>query len=214
MKIKTFAERLNEVLISKGMKPTDLVNKTGLDKAAISQYLSGKYTAKQNNLTKLAKALNVNEAWLMGYDVDMKIQPNLIRANLKEVVIPVLGKVVAGTPTEVREEIMGYEKITKEVAEQGEHFGLVIKGNSMNPDFIENDIVIVRKQEDADSGSIAVILVDSCEATVKRIYKDVNGITLVPINSSYRPMFYSNKEIRLLPVQIIGKVIENRRKYY
>lgn len=214
MKIKTFAERLNEALILRDIKSSDLADKTGLDKPAISQYLSGKYTAKQDNLTKLAKALNVNETWLMGYDVDMKIQSNLILEKLKEVVIPVLGRVVAGTPTEAREEIMGYEKITQEVATQGEHFGLIIKGNSMNPDFIENDIVIVRKQDDIDSGSIAVVLVNSCEATVKRIYKDVNGITLAPINSSFRPVFYSNEDIKSLPVQIIGKVIENRRKYY
>jgi len=56
------------------MKQIELVEKTNIGKSAISQYLSGKYEPKQRNIYLIALALNVSEAWLMGYDVPMKRQ--------------------------------------------------------------------------------------------------------------------------------------------
>lgn len=65
-----FAKRLKQILHEKGLKQTDLARMTGIDKSLISNYVSGKYKAKQDNLYLIAKALNVSEAWLMGYDTD------------------------------------------------------------------------------------------------------------------------------------------------
>lgn len=72
MKKKSCAERLQEAMELRNMKQVDLINATGIKKSALSQYVSGKILPRQNNIYKLAKALNVNEAWLMGYDVDIK----------------------------------------------------------------------------------------------------------------------------------------------
>lgn len=72
MKKKTCAERLQEAMELRNMKQIDLINATGIKKSALSQYVSGKILPRQNNIYKLALALNVNEAWLMGYDVDIK----------------------------------------------------------------------------------------------------------------------------------------------
>lgn len=72
MKKKTCAERLQEAMDLRNMKQVDLINLTGIKKSALSQYVSGKILPRQNNIFKLAKALNVNEAWLMGYDVDIE----------------------------------------------------------------------------------------------------------------------------------------------
>lgn len=66
------AERLKEALLLKNMKQTDLVKATGIGKSSISTYLSGEYEPKQRNIYKIAKALNVSEAWLMGFDVPME----------------------------------------------------------------------------------------------------------------------------------------------
>ncbi len=63
--------RLRIALDRSGKKQADLVRETGLDRGAISSYLSGKYEPKQRAIYALAVALDVNEAWLMGYDVDM-----------------------------------------------------------------------------------------------------------------------------------------------
>ncbi|MFR8754702.1 MAG: helix-turn-helix domain-containing protein [Monoglobales bacterium] len=72
MVIDTFANRLQKAMKLKNMKQVDLVEKTNIDKSLISNYLKGKYKAKQDNLFLLAKVLDVNEAWLMGYDVSME----------------------------------------------------------------------------------------------------------------------------------------------
>ncbi len=70
--MNTTAKRLKEGMEIRGLKQTDLVEKTGISKGALSSYLSGRYIPKQNNIYLLAKALDVNEAWLMGADVPME----------------------------------------------------------------------------------------------------------------------------------------------
>ena len=67
----TVAQRLREALKTRNMKQSDLVAATGIGKSSISTYLSGEYEPKQRNIFKMAKALNVNEAWLMGEEVEM-----------------------------------------------------------------------------------------------------------------------------------------------
>lgn len=70
--VSTFAKRFNEALHIRNMKQTDIVNLTGIGKSSISTYLTGEYEPKQKNTYKIAKALNVSETWLMGYDVPME----------------------------------------------------------------------------------------------------------------------------------------------
>ena len=69
--VTTIAERLRAAMEKVGKKQADLVRETGLDRGAISSYLSGKYEPKQKAIYKLSKALNVSEAWLLGFDVPM-----------------------------------------------------------------------------------------------------------------------------------------------
>ena len=99
------------------------------------------------------------------------------------------------------------------MATTGEFFGLRLKGASMEPRMREGDVVIVRKQSDAETGDTVVAMVNGDSATVKRIKKGPSGITLIPNNPAYDPMFYSNDEIAALPVRILGKVVELRAKF-
>ena len=70
--MSTTSERIKEGMSLRGLKQVDLVEKTGISKGALSSYISGRYTPKQNNIFLIAKALGVNEAWLMGADVPME----------------------------------------------------------------------------------------------------------------------------------------------
>ena len=70
--VSTFAKRFEEALKIRNMKQTDIVNLTGIGKSSICTYLTGEYEPKQKNTYKIAKALNVSETWLMGYDVPME----------------------------------------------------------------------------------------------------------------------------------------------
>ena len=67
--VATIADRLREAMKRAGKKQADLVRETGLDRGSISSYLSGKYEPKQKAIYKLSKALDVSEAWLLGYNV-------------------------------------------------------------------------------------------------------------------------------------------------
>lgn len=127
--------------------------------------------------------------------------------------IPVLGDVAAGLPMMAEENIVDYEEVDPAMAASGELFGLRIKGSSMEPRIKEGDVVIVRKQEDVDTGDVAVVLVNGDSATVKRIKKETSGITLIPNNPAYDPKYYSNEDIQRLPVTIVGKVVELRGKF-
>ena len=88
-----------------------------------------------------------------------------------------------------------------------------VKGSSMEPRIREGDVVIVRKQEDVNTGDTAVVLVNGDSATVKRIKKEPGGISLIPNNPAYDVKFYSNAEIITTPVTIIGRVVELRGKF-
>ena len=128
-------------------------------------------------------------------------------------IITVLGYVRAGIPIEAVEDILDYEEISLEMASQGEHFALSIKGDSMEPRIAEGDVVIVRKQNIVENGELAVVLVNGNDATVKKFYKNDNGVTLISTNPTYDPFYYSKEDVEKLPVQVIGKVVELRAKF-
>jgi transcriptional regulator with XRE-family HTH domain len=91
----SFKNRLNQALEIRGMKPIELSKRTGLSKARISQYTNGVYEAKQKALYLIARALNVSEAWLMGYDVPMErlmYEKNAAEVELLECIQVTFGK--------------------------------------------------------------------------------------------------------------------------
>lgn len=139
---------------------------------------------------------------------------SLVQPSSKQgVTINVLGRVAAGIPIDAVEDIIDTEEITEELAATGTYFGLQIKGNSMEPRICNGDVVIVRQQDDAESGDVVIALVNGDDATCKRLRKYRDGIELVSNNPAYPPMFYSSEEIVTKPVKIIGKVVELRGKF-
>lgn len=75
----TTAERILEAMQDAKKKQVDLVRETGIERSAISRYLKGEYEPKQAAVNKLAKALNVSEMWLWGYDVPKTRTPENIK---------------------------------------------------------------------------------------------------------------------------------------
>lgn len=162
-------------------------------------------------LELIADYFNVDTDYLLGRTVKTTYIPS--SALRKGVSINVLGRVAAGIPIDAIEEVIDTEEITEEMAKTGEFFGLKIKGNSMEPRIYENDVVIVRQQNDAESGDVVIATINGDEATCKRLRKYRDGIELISNNPSYEPMFFSNEEILSKPVRIIGKVVELRGKF-
>ena len=131
----------------------------------------------------------------------------------KAAIINVYGRVAAGIPLEMIEDVIDTEEIPEELAKTGQFFGLQIHGDSMEPKISDGDIVIVRQQDDAETGDTVIAAVNGTDATCKRLKKYRDGIELIATNPSYEPMFYSNEEIESKPVRIIGRVVELRAKF-
>lgn len=203
--------RLKQLREEKGLSQSEVAKIIGVGRTTYLKWENGE-NQPTRKLDQLSQFFGVSIDYLLGKS-DVK---NIKSKNLHScgVRIPVLGRVVAGIPIEAVEEILDYEEITPELAATGEFFALKIRGHSMEPRMMEGDVVIVRKQEDVESGDVAIVLVNGNEATVKRVKKQEEGITLIATNTSvYEPHFYSNKEIKNLPVQILGKVVELRGKF-
>lgn len=205
------------------MSMDDFSRSSGLSKAYISQ-LENNLNPKTgeppvpsiNSIKKAANGMFMTFDELfsrLDNDIRVTTTPRKVEMAKKAIRIPVLGKVAAGIPIEAIEEVIDYEEISEEVAHTGEFFALRIKGDSMEPEIRNGDTVIVRQQDDADTGDIVIALVNGDDATCKLLFKYSEGIRLMPINAAYEPMFYTKEEVIEKPVKIIGKVIENRRKY-
>ena len=196
--------RIKELRQANNIKQAELARAINVSQATMSEYETGKYEPDIETLKKIADYFDVTVDYIVGGN----------RVSRKHgVKIPVYRAVAAGIPIEAIEDIVDYEEIEPELAATGEFFGLRIKGNSMEPRICEGDVVIVRKQDDADTGDTAIVLVNGYEATCKRIKKDGHGIALIPNNPSYEVKYYSAEEISSLPVRIIGKVVELRAKF-
>lgn len=196
--------RLREARKAKGLTQVEVSRIIGISQNGYSDWETGKNRVDARSLGRLAELYGVTVNYLLGIDEN--------DAPVKGVRIPVLGSVAAGIPIEAIQDIVDYEEIDADMAAAGEYFGLRIKGSSMEPRIREGDVVIVRRQEEAETGDTVVVLVNGDSATVKRIKIEPNGIALIPNNPAYDTRFYSAAEIELLPVRIIGKVVELRGK--
>ena len=196
--------RLREARKAKGLTQVEVSRISGISQNGYSDWETGKNRGDARSLGRLAELYGVTVNYLLGIDEN--------DAPAKGVRIPVLGSVAAGIPIEAIQDIVDYEEIDADMAAAGEYFGLRIKGSSMEPRIREGDVVIVRRQEEAETGDTVVVLVNGDSATVKRIKIEPNGIALIPNNPAYDTRFYSAAEVELLPVRIIGKVGELRGK--
>ena len=220
--IDTFSNRLEKAMRERNIKPVELHEKTGLSESLISKYLSGNAIARQDKISILADTLKINPVWLLGYDVSMnkETKPQSVSSSNS---ILVYGTIPAGIPLECIEDILDTEEISTDMLKGGkQYFGLQVKGNSMNPDYLDGDTLILLKQDDCESGDDCVVMVNGDDGTFKRVIKnqEAHTIRLQPLNTSldenglplYEPRTFTEEEIQQLPVRILGIVVEIRRK--
>ena len=219
----TSTERINQIMKEKKLRQIDVLNlakpfqqkyNIKFSKSHLSQYVNGKSNPDNEKIFLLSKVFGVTEAWLLGYNVPRyeRIE-NTGPQTPQGLKIPVLGTVAAGIPISAVEEILDYEEVPQSWKNQGEFFGLRIKGDSMKPDINDGDTVIVRKQSTANNGDVVITLVNGDDVTCKKFEKLDNGIILISNNSEYSPMYFSNEEVVTKPVVILGRVVELRRKF-
>ena len=184
------------------MTQAEVAKRLGVSATAVSWWESGRTEPKIGTVEKLAELFGVEKTDILG----IPKKPTTDHSDW----IPVLGRVAAGIPLNMVEDIIDYEEIPNSM---GDCFALRIQGDSMSPDIVNGSTVIVRKQDDVESGEIAIVSVNGDDATCKRVIKHSIGVTLAPINPLYEPMVFSNEEIEYMPIRVLGKVVEVRRKF-
>ena len=196
------SQHLNQIALSK---------KLHISNATLSQYESGTRIPSDEMKVAIARFFGVSIDYLLGLDQSPTLRP-LNTPLSAGAVIPVLGKVPAGIPIEAVEDIIDEIELTKKMTEDNhDYFALLVSGNSMYPEYMDGDIVIVRRQDTAETGDDVIAYVNGYDATLKRLVRSAKGITLRPLNTEYKAHTYTNDEIKNLPVQIAGIVVEQRR---
>lgn len=215
MKKFTTADRLKQIMAERGLRQVDILDlvkpysiqyQARMGKSALSQYISGGIEPKQDKLGLLAMALNVNEAWLMGYDVpntrvirapgvDYKnyTLPNGDYVGPKCEPMPILGRIAAGYDSTALEEETGEyiflpsDMFKNRTAE--DFFVLCVSGDSMFPEIHDGDLAVVRRVSSVDPGRIAVVLYNNDEATLKKVnyVYGQDWMDLIPINPQFPP---------------------------
>lgn len=205
----TLGENLKQARELADLKQMDVYRLKDINNKTLSNWENDVSKPDPESLRELAE--------LYGVTVDALVSKNLlvrksVHKNNGGTKIPVLGRVVAGIPIEAITDIIDWEEIPSEMAATGEYFALKVKGDSMSPNICEDDVVIVKRQNDIECGEIAIVLVNGEDATVKKVNRHENGITLVGYNPTvYAPHFYTKEEVASLPISIVGKVVELRR---
>ena len=203
-----FSNNLLHFLQINNMTQAELADRLDVSTATTSNWCKGIKIPRMDKVDKMCKIFGCLRS-------DLMEEKGLLRGKkkIKGISIPVLGHVAASIPIEAIEDIIDTEEITEDLAKTGEFFGLQIKGDSMTPNICNGDVVIVRQQDNAENGDVVIATVNGSDAVCKRLRKYKDGIELLSNNPSYLPMEFSNKDIVDIPVKILGKVVELRRKF-
>jgi len=146
----------------------------------------------------------------LGRVAQMPARPNASVSDAgRPVVVPVMGRIAAGTPIEAIQSHSHTVSVPPEMLGVGEHYALEVRGDSMiEAGIFDGDTVLIKKQDSASTGEIVVALVDDQEATLKRLRRRGNAIALEAANPSY--------ETRIFPpdrVKVQGRLVGLLRKY-
>ena len=203
----TPADKIRQLRKRVGMTQTELGEKLGVKKNAVSKWETGRVEdIPMPQIKAMSKLFGVPASYLIDDD---PAQPGTPYNPTHR--IPILGRISAGLPLYAEEHIEGYTYT--ELNHGGEYFALRVTGDSMTAARIsEGDILIVRCQDIVENGEIAVVMVNGDEATVKRFHRDGDTVTLSPqsYNPAHQPQVYN---IKKTPVRVLGRVVQNQISY-
>lgn len=217
--------RLKELRKARGISQQKLATHLNVARSTVAMWETGASAPDYEALDKIADFFDVTTDYILGRTDD----PHVIQESVDflETVsarvrltttkigirIPVLGRIPAGIPIEAVEDILDYEEIPDDWGRGGkEYFALKIKGDSMYPKYLEDDVVIFLRADDCDSGAECAVIINGEDATFKKVIKQTNGVMLQPLNSGYEPMYFTFAEVENLPVRVLGIAKEIRRK--
>lgn len=203
-----FGNVLKNLRVSKGLSQEELSNKFGVSTSTIGMYETNKREPNFDLLKEFANFFNVSTDYLL----EQIKKDDLTNSDIVQ--IPLLGKIAAGYPTQMFADVIDYIDIPADMARGNkELFALKTTGKSMEPNFIEGDILIFEKTDNCENGQFCAVAVNGDDATFKKVTKTDAGIMLQPLNPAFETKFYTNDQIDSLPVTIIGVLKQIRRNF-
>ena len=206
-------KKLKEIIKKRNLTLKELAERIHVTESTISMYENKKRQPTIDTLRDIADVLETTTDKLLGREVP-NVEP--VNINKKLIKIPIYGKIPAGVPVEMVDEsyVDDYiEMDAKLLRGSTVYFGLKVKGDSMFPEFRNGDVIIFRQQNNCENGDYCAVSISNTECTFKKVLKKESGITLMPLNPNYDPMFFTKKEVINLPITILGVVKEVRRSY-
>lgn len=191
----------------------------------IEDYINAQYFEHNNipTVQQISDNVGLSASTVQGYLYEMQEKGILVltggwksvrtRRMLKDgtgnIKVAVLGRIACGEPLFAEENIESFVTLSKDLLGSGEFFALWARGNSMiNAGINDGDLVIVRRQEDAENGQIVVALCDNENATLKRLYKDekLHKIRLHPENDEMDDMIFDDIQIQGVAIKVLKNV--------
>jgi repressor LexA len=220
---------INERLKEAGVPPSfdemkdalDLRSKSGIHRLIMALEERG-FIRRLANRARAIEVLRLPESATVGAPRAQKFSPSVIAGNLGRVrprggaealpaiaMIPMMGRIAAGTPIEAIQTRTDTIALPPDFLGPGEHFALEVRGDSMvEAGILENDTIIIRKQDTAETGDIVVALIDEEEATLKRLRKRGASVALEAANPAYETRIFGPDRVR-----IQGRMISLLRRY-
>lgn len=192
-----FKEYLKKYKEKMGVSNEYIASQLGVNRSTVTRWLKG--DTKVTNPEVIEKL-----SFILGVDVESLINSE------ERYEKPVLGEAKAGYDLLIDENFEGYEQVTQDDYYRGDFF-LRVVGDSMSGAHIhDGDLLYVKKCNDVPSGTIAVVLINRSEVTVKKVIEKEGLLILEPANPSVDVRYYSQEEVESLPVEIIGKALYSR----
>lgn len=198
-----------------GLSQAKLAEKLNLTQQAIAKWEKGQSEPDSETIIKLCTIFKVSTDYLLGRtekenNIDIYKINNIMSLNREFVKMPIIGTISAGYDGIAQEDYQGDIEIL-EMSLHGHDpadcFILRVKGNSMYPDYFEGDLVAIHKQSAVDSGTVAVVLYNGDEATLKKVryVQGENWIELIPRNPEYQTKRIEGEDLE--QCYILGKVL-------
>lgn len=206
----TLAESLKNERKKNGLSQKEFADKLGINARTYASYERGERDISTAVLLNICRVLNVSSDKLLGNATEPKLD-KIPYTEEGTVLVPLIGKVAAGYCCHAEDNISEYIRTDRSSLKTGyDYFWLEVKGDSMEPELHEKDLVLVQEQSELDAECYAVVTVDNEDGLVKQVQIDNTKITLKSINPYYPPRVFEKQDMNR--IKIVGRVIEIKRR--
>lgn len=201
-----FATNLKHLIDKSEKTQKEVATAIGVSPQTLNTWLQRIALPRMGKIQLLADYFGISKTDLL----DPK-DPEIQKSSLGTYRIPVLSTVAAGQPMFSDNDVIEYIDYDREP--RNNIIGVRIEGDSMMPAIQDGDTVVIDREAVWEDGDVVIVTVSNNYGMCKRIKRYADGIALISNNPSYEPKYYSAAEVNALPVRIIGKVKELRRKF-